>query len=412
MKKTQPPKIAQYLLKQMISESIRIEILGDMEELFDRRVVQKGPLKARLHYFKDTFLSIRNFRLRRKYKQQNPFTMYRNYLKIAYRNILKYKFYTFANTISLSIGLASVLLITLFVQQELSYDNFHENGDRIYRLNKIVNRDGEITKNAESAGLFGLAMANEFPEIEEVIRISQRNTTTLNYNQTNIKVNSLKFVDANFFEVFDFELLRGDKSNVLVAPSTAVLTERVATALFGNEDPIGKTFVGLRGLNYTVTGIVANVPKNSHIQFEMLVSWETTVPGRGPLAIGWMNSISTQALATYLLLQPGSESESVNQKLPAFEVANTPDRAERYDFYLQPFEDIYLGSADIQFSPAMSGTKFLYILSSVALAILLIAVFNYVNISTSKAASRAKEIGVRKVVVLPQYYPICGRTTQ
>lgn len=398
MKKIQPPKFARFLLKKIIAESISNEVLGDLQELYVRNVSRKGLFTARFSYYKDTFLSIRNFRLRRKYQQQNPFTMYKNYLKIAYRNILKHKFYTFANTISLSIGLASVMLITLFVQQELSYDTFHDKGDRIYRLNKIVNRDGQTTRNAESAGLFGLAMANEFPEIAEVIRISQRNSTTLSYNQTNIKVNDLKYVDANFFEVFDFELLRGDKSEVLVAPSTVVLTERLATALYGNEDPVGKTFEGMRGLNYTVTGIAADVPKNSHIQFEMLVSWETTVPERGPLGIGWMNSMTTQALATYFLLEPGSDPSSVNQKLPAFEVSKTPDRADSYDFYLQSFENIYLGSADIQFSPAMTGTKFIYILSSVAFAILLIAIFNYVNISTSKAANRAKEIGVRKVV--------------
>ncbi len=398
MKTVSPPKSARFLLKKIIAESICDEVLGDMDELFERRVNEKGAFKAKMHYYKDTFLSIRNFKLRRKYQRQTPFTMYKNYLKIAYRNILKHKFHTFANILSLSIGLASVMLITLFVQQELSYDNFHTKGDRIHRLNKAVKRDGNITKNAESSGFFGPNMATEFPEVSQAVRVSQRNRATLTNKETNIKVNNLIYVDSNFFNVFDFELKRGNKNDVLVAPSSIVLTEKIATALFGNEDAVGKTILGMQGFTYTVTGIAADVPKNSHVQFDVLCSWETTVPNRGPLAISWMNNWYTQGLATYLLLEPGSQAKFVDEKLAAFEEKNIPERAEMYDFYLQPFEDVYLGSADVQFSPAMTGTKFLYILSSVAFAILLIAIFNYVNISTSKAANRSKEIGVRKVV--------------
>ncbi len=398
MEEPKPPKIASGLLKWFISEAIFDEVHGDLLELYRARLDSKGLLIASLYFYKDVVLSLRNVPLRRNYRTQNSTAMFKNYFKIAYRNILKHKFYTLANTISLSIGLASVMLITLFVQQELSYDNFHENGPRIYRLNKLVDRDGKITKNAESSGLFGPSLAEEFPEVSEVVRVSQRSRTTLNYKETNFKVNGALYVDDNFFEVFDFELKRGNPEEVLKLPMSVVLTERVATALFKNEDPIGKSIVGIRGLNYTVTGIAANCPKNSHIQFEMLTSWISTVPDRGPLSIGWMNNWYTQGLATYLMLEPSASPASVDSKLPAFEEKNIPERAEMYDFYLQPFEQVYLGSADVQFSPAMSGTKFLYILSSIALAILLIAVFNYVNISTSKAASRAKEIGIRKVV--------------
>jgi putative ABC transport system permease protein len=398
MKNIQPPKLAQFLLRKIIASSICNEVLGDLQELFERRLKKKGPFVAKTYYYKDALLSIRNLRLRRKYKQQNEFAMYKNYFKVAYRNILGNKFQSLANTLSLSIGIASVLIIILFVQSELSFDNFHQKSERLYRLNKVVNSGAGKTKNDESSGLFGKGMVDEFPEVQSATRFEQRGSVVFTYKENSIKVKEAVYADANFFEVFDFQLKEGDKSKVLQRSSTVVLTEATAAAIFGSEDPIGKVVTGVGNVEYQVTGIADDPPKNSHIQFDLLISWETTVPEKGPLSINWMNNWMSQGITTYLLLKPEALVESVNDKLSAFEVNHIPDRAERYDFYLQPFTDIYLGSSDIQFSTSMTGTKFIYILSTVALAILLIAIFNYINISTSKATMRSKEVGVRKVV--------------
>jgi len=398
MKNRKPPLIARKLLKWLIAESIYDEVIGDLNELFDLRKQQQGLAVARWYFLKDTFLSIRNFRLRRKSKSQNTTAMYKNYFKIAYRNMLRHKFYSTANILSLSFGIASALLIVLFIKSEVSFDKFHENATQLYRLNKVNNGNSGAIKNSESSGSFGPTMLEEFPEVEAVVRYENWGSMVFTHGDKNLRVEEISFAEENFLEVFDFKLIRGNAAEVLKGTTSIVLTESTAAALFGTVNPINQFVKGMNGVDFMVTGILEDVPQNSHLQFDALISWNATVPGTGPLSVNWMNNWNTQGISTYLMLKPGADVAAVHTKLPAFEEKHIPERAERYDFYLQPFADIYLHSADIQFSEAMTGTRFIYVMASIALAILLIAIFNYVNISTSKATLRAKEVGVRKVV--------------
>ncbi|MCE7991832.1 MAG: FtsX-like permease family protein [Roseivirga sp.] len=398
MKAHRPPRLALMMLKWIMPEAIYDDVSGDLVELFHWRIKRKGLFNARLYFVKDTFFSMRNISLRRKITHKNSTAMFKNYFKVAYRNIVRHKFYSFANTFSLAFGIASTLLIALFVKSELSFDNFHTNSEQLYRLNKYVNSESGVTKSDESSGLFGPTMVTEFPEVLAASRYEGATNVALTHNEKSIRIPRVSYVDDNFFEVFDFKLLKGNPSDVLTRPSTLVLTENTAYALFGDENPINKVVRAMGAFDYIVTGIVANPPKNSHLQFNALASWSTTVPGVGPLNRQWMNNWGTQGISTYLLLDPSSDVKALEAKFPAFEVKHMPDRAERYDMYLQPFNEVYLKSADIRFSKAMTGTRFIYILASVALAILLIAIFNYVNISTAKATVRSKEVGVRKVI--------------
>lgn len=398
MKSHKPPRLALLILKWIMPEAIYDDVSGDLVELFHWRIKHKGLLNARLYFVKDTLFSMRNISLRRKISHKNSTAMFKNYFKVAYRNITRHKFYSFANTFSLAFGIASALLIALFVKSELSFDNFHTKSDQLYRLNKYVKSESGISKSDESSGLFGPTMVEEFPEVLAAVRYEGAGNIALTYQEKSIRVPRVSYADANFFEVFDFKLLEGNASNALERPSSLVLTESTSYALFGDKNPINQVVKAMGGLDYIVTGIVANPPKNSHIQFNALASWSTTVPGVGLLNREWMNNWGTQGISTYLLLAPSSNLEALEAKLPAFEQKHMPDRAERYDMYLQPFGDIYLKSADIRFSKAMTGTRFIYVLASVALAILLIAIFNYVNISTAKATVRSKEVGVRKVI--------------
>lgn len=185
---------------------------------------------------------------------------------------------------------------------------------------------------------------------------------------------------------------------MLTRPLTIVLTEKTAAALFGNEDPIGKTVIGLNGLEFEVTGIAAEAPRNSHIQYEALLSWATTVPQMGPLAFEWMNNWIAQAVTTYVLVKPDANVEALQAKFAKFMHDHLPTRVDVYQLYLQPFTDVYLDANTIRYHRmAKTGNRqYIYVFSIIAGFILFIACVNYINISTSKSARRGREVGMRK----------------
>lgn len=327
--------------------------------------------------------------------------MIKNYLTAALRNIQKNKFHTLINVVGLSVGIMASLMAMIFVLDETSFDGFHSKADRLYRLNKWRLEEGVVVNNAESSGLYGPGMQEEFPEVESFVRYQPWfNNLMLVYKdrQIEIKEQDVLFVDNAFFEVFDFILRRGDQSNVLTRPSTIVLTPSVANALFGNEDPIGKTVTGVNDLEYEVTGIAEEAPRNSHIQYRALISFSSTTPKVGPLEFEWMNNWHTQTLTTYVLLHEGSNPEDVRKKLADFTAAHIPTRVNDYNFYLQPFKEIYLNSHLVKYHrmAKMGNRQYVIVFSVIAGFILFIACVNYVNINTSKATRRAREVGMRK----------------
>ena len=328
--------------------------------------------------------------------------MFRHYLKIARRNLLKYKSHALINVIGLSVGIACCLLILLFVADDLSFDQFHKKKDRIYRLNKIVTPlTGRTERHAISSGLMGPAMVTEFPEVEQCVRLLPWfDDVLMQAGETRVKVPDVVIADANFFQVFDFQLLQGNPAQVLSEPMSVVLTEETARTFFGDTEPVGKTIEGLQGKLYTVTGVAAVPPENSHLRFNALISWSSTVPGVGPLNLAWLNRWITQVNFTYLLLARGSHIEELEAKFPDFMQTHMPEQAAEYTLYLQPLSDIHLHSADLRFSgPLRLGSiTYVYLFGVVAVLILLIACINFVNLSTARATKRAKEIGVRKVL--------------
>src|SRR6478736_10102727 len=226
--------------------------------------------------------------------------MLKSYFNAAFRNFSKNKFHTFINVLGLSVGLAATLLALIFVLDEQSFDTFHTKKDRLYRLNKIrTESDGSTNLNAESSGLYGPGMEDEFPEVEETVRYQPfYANVVLSYKDRNVelKEQEIVIVDASFFDVFDFNLTEGVRSTVLARPETIVLPPELAQALFGSEDPIGKTVKGIDGFDFEVTGIVLEAPRNSHIQYKALVSYVSTTPQLGKLNMEWMNNWFTQGL--------------------------------------------------------------------------------------------------------------------
>lgn len=337
-------------------------------------------------------------------KYQPPKNMIKSYLLTAIRHFRKNKLHASINILGLSLGLMVSMLALIFMLDEQSYDTFNTKAERLYRLNKVrTDNQGSTSLNAESSGLYGPGMKDEFPEVEKFVRYQPwYNTVVLSYEGRNVTLNEEEavFVDNDFFGVFDFELIRGKQDDVLTRPSTIVLTEPIAAALFGSQDPIGKSVVGINGVEFEVTGIAREAPRNSHIQYKALVSFVTTTPQLGPLDFEWMNNWHTQTLTTYLLLYPETNPQAVQTKLADFTARHIPTRVDSYAFYLQPFSEVYLSANEVMYHRmAKTGNqKYVYFFGLIAGFILFIACVNYINISTSKSTKRAREVGMRKTL--------------
>jgi putative ABC transport system permease protein len=332
--------------------------------------------------------------------------MIASYFITAARNFKKNKIHTLITISGLSVGLMATVLAIMFILDERSFDNFHSRKDRLYRLNKIFIDANKVgSKNGESSGMIGPTMREDFAEVENVVRYHPWfDETVLSYGNKSILLDAqdLGFADSTFFQVFDFQLVSGNPKTALRRPSTIVISEPIAQALFGNENPIGKTVVGLSNLEFEVTGVSKPVPRNSHIQFKGLMSWSSTVPQLGPHALQqeWMNNWIAQGIRTYVLLKEGANVASLEAKFPAFMVKHSPDRADRYKPYLQKFTDMYLYSSDTSYhNLGVSGNiQFVNLFTVIALFMLAIACINYINISTSKSTRRAREVGMRKTM--------------
>jgi putative ABC transport system permease protein len=328
--------------------------------------------------------------------------MLKNYVTSALRNFRKHTGHSFINVTGLAVGIACCLGILMYVQDELSFDDFHADADHLYRLNKVVTpQEGGEERHAITSGLMGPTLVEDYPEAVAAVRVLPWfNPELTTVGETSVMLEDLMIADANFFQVFDFELVRGDPARVLAEPLSIVLTEETARRFFGDEDPVGRRIESLGGFEYTVTGIAKSAPHNSHLTYSAIISWQTTVPGVGPMDAEWLNNWLTQVLYTYVLLDDAASPASLEQKLPAFMERHFPERVDQYRLYLQPLSDIYLGSADLQYVRAVrTGNRtYVRIFSFIAVLVLLIACVNFMNLSTARAAERTREVGVRKAL--------------
>lgn len=328
--------------------------------------------------------------------------MFRNYLKVSLRNLIKFKGYSLINIIGLAIGMTCSVLILLFVQDEISFDKFHTKSELIYRLNKEVTpKTSGVEWHAITPGLMGPTMVADFPEVEKSLRLLPWFSDVLmTWGESSLKVSDVVIADSNFFDIFDFRLIRGDVNTALVEPQSIVLSENTAQKFFGNVDPIGQVIVGLNSLTYKITGIIEDTPANSTLKYNALISWASTVPGVGALNFAWLNRWTTQVNYTFFQLAPGSEVSNLELKFSEFMDKYMPRQAEHYKLYLQPFNEMYLHSSHIRFSRGLRSSNIttVYIFSAIALLTLLIACVNFTNLSTAKATKRAREVGVRKVL--------------
>lgn len=330
--------------------------------------------------------------------------MVKNYLKIMIRNIVKHKGYMLINVSGLTVALVVSIFAITYIADEISFDKFHTKNDRIFRLNKknVSINNGTSRLTSETSGLMGPTLLDEYPEVENFTRILPWfDDAVISKDDVNFKVKNSLFADSTFFEVFDFKLLHGDKRTALTRPSSIVLSESLARKLFKDQNPVGKVVKGLHDMDYEVTGVIEDSPRQSHLQYDVLISWSTTVPGVGPLRYDFMNNWLGQTVFTYLVLQDRiSSPKTLETKFEDFMGRHFPERADSYFLYLQPLDEVYLHSDNITYTKRlkMSSIVYLNVFGVAAAFILLIACVNYININTARATKRAAEVGMRKVL--------------
>src|SRR6202012_5795980 len=324
--------------------------------------------------------------------------MIRNYFKIAWRNIWKNRVFSAVNIIGLAVGMASFMVIMMFVAYEKSFDNFHTKN--IYRLNEVqsVGSEGATQKVALSMFPMGPALRQEFPEIKNFTRIRWQEKYQLTQTTKRVFLPQVFFVDSTFFKIFDFKVLRGEGQTALLRPHTALLTEETAKRMFGDADPIGKTIThyGDDTVTFAVTGILANVPKNSQLQFDALFSFSSIYKP-------WMfTNWGGNWLNTYLDLAPGTNTVALEKKFPAFIKKHLgPDGNKYMKLFVLPLKDVHSNSADIgldYINFQKFDRKSTNLFAIIALIVLVIACVNFINLSTAHSTERAKEVGIRKSI--------------
>jgi putative ABC transport system permease protein len=327
--------------------------------------------------------------------------MFKNFFKIALRNLLKSRIYSFINIFGLAVGLTCFTLIYIFIKNELNYDTFHEKGDRIYRPVEIQRHPGVGEQHvAVTMGPLASALKEEFPEIIESCRIMPGGNMFFQLGGRGFYEENVSFADPEVFQVFTIPFIKGENKNLLKDPNTMVISEEIAKKFFGDDDPVGKSISvhHQSGVNeMKVTGVIKDYPENSHLNFKILISYVTIEP-----IFTWLKTWYTNSLATYIVLQENVSITGLEQKFPEFLKKHRPkDTRNSMDLYLQPLKDIHLHSNHIvyqTYNHNQGNINTVYTFSVIALFILLIACINYMNLSTARSVKRAKEVGMRKVL--------------
>jgi putative ABC transport system permease protein len=374
--RVKPPSFATWILARTIRSEDRLSILSDFCEIFEELARGPGYLAACRWYWAQVARSLPLFILNYLYWGG---MMFKNYLKIALRILKRHKGYSFINIFGLAVGMACTIIILLWVQDELSFDRFHKNGDNLYKITVTLNQN---TWNSSPWALISF-LKKDFPEIEKG---SWYYRTTVNTRYQERMYNErIALVAPEFFEMFTFPHIKGDARTALADLNSIVISEKAAAKYFGNDDPVGKIIQLDNEVDLTVTGVIKNVPLNSHMQFDLVTRPEVFIP-KDRLQKWHMDCPS------YVLLSKGANYHEVVRKI-SNSINQYDPQPTKYAVGLQPLKKIHLY--------ALNGTDpfvYVYIFSAVALFVLFIACINFMNLSTARSAMRAKEIGMRKVI--------------
>ncbi|WP_339810483.1 ABC transporter permease [uncultured Imperialibacter sp.] len=411
MKNILPPRWASKLLEWYCKPSLYEDLQGDLFEYFERNVEKKGMLRAKLIYIVDVLKFFRTYTVQKPqiFKGMNQFILLSNYFKTSVRSMARSKLFTTINVVGLAISMSVGLLLIALLYDIQKIDDFHTNKDRIYRvISKRQVSNGGVSNFATASVLAAERVRQEVPGVEKVVVLNGGLTGDLSLDERAISVAGF-FASEEFFDIFSFDLKRGNPGAVLAAPNTVVLTESTAKKLFGDAEAVGKTIFfenAGRGnavadkSEYLVTGIVQDVPQNSHLRFNLLVSYATLEkPGSDASKQDWLKEMMSDNV--YVLLDQNNSREVLDRNLErisseenaAFKNAGTTVIASA-----QAFNDIVPGPHLINWRGPKLDANTVNILIVLVVVIMVSACFNYTNLSIARSLTRAKEVGIRKVV--------------
>ena len=332
--------------------------------------------------------------------------MFNNLIKHSIRSFKRQRAYIIINILGLAIGIACSLLITIYVINEASYDRFNEKKDRIFRVVLNGKIGGQEITGAFTPAIMGPTLPEEFPEVEDFLRMNDVGPTVVEFDQQYFTDNNIIEADSSFFNFFTIPVIKGDPDNLLNSPHKVVLSEAIARKFFENENPINRLIkIGSDTTRYVVTGVMGDIPSNSHFEASMVTSFMTNPRSKEPV---WLNN----SFSLYLLLRPNSSYTTVDtkftdlvvkyigpevQKYMGTTIEEFLKRGNRFKYYLQKLTDIHLDNT-VQggFKPP-SDPKYLIIFGSIAILIVVIAAINFMNLATAQASRRAKEVGIKKI---------------
>lgn len=396
-----PPQLAQRLLQRYCPLGMLEAVEGDLAERYQRRQAS-GHILVNLWYWKEVLLvCLWHGHTNREFDLARGLIMWNNYMTVAWRHMRRHKGYTTINLSGLALGLASCLLIFLYVQDELSYDRHHQKADRIYRLtNDAVNPEG-TRYWAASPMPWGPALAETYPEIEALTRLyrdASGKDPLVSYGEQSHYESNVLYADSTVFDVFSFDFLAGQPVDALTATQTVVLTASTAQKYFGTTEAVGHVLTFDQATDYTVTGVIADLPATSHFSFDLLVSFETVQRQNTWFLDAWLSRVGY----TYLVLHESVSPESMAPKLAEFVEARMGEQLRSSNSHLvldlQPLTSIHLYSSREQEVQPTSDMMYVYLFSALAVLVLVLACINFMNLSLARATNRAREIGVRKVM--------------
>ncbi len=389
-----PPRLVQWFLHRMSLYEEDFLWDGDLEEEYRERAAESGWKKARIWYSCQVLKSIPFYI---NYLIYWSFIMLKNYLVTALRNIRRQKGYSFLNIAGLAIGITCFILISLYVQNELSYDKHHKEADQIYRVcseHPFVYHGKN--QSAITPAPLAPALVEDLPEVVSSVRFTDDSNVLLSTDDNKFLEESVYFASPGIFNVFSFQLLKGDPQNMLTEPYSLILSERMAEKYFGDENPVGKILKFEDRHDFKVTGVVKNMPNNSHFIADFIAPFKTYGSIYNQDFTSWMQS----GYYTYIKLRENTDPKELEDKLQGYmeRAFRKGQNREGFRFFLQPLTKIHLHSDLIGEIGVNNDIKNIYIFGFIAFLILIIACINYMNLITARSSKRSKEVGIRKVV--------------
>jgi len=405
-----PPKILEAILQWCVDHCEREALCGDFAEIYSHIAIESGKAKALGWYVLQICKLIPVSVIE---SIAWSLTMFLNYFKIAFRNMLKQKSYSIINISGLALGIAVCVMISLYVRAELSYDMFNERADRIYRLERqSLDPNGAVRNTGNTlAPSFTILLEKDFPEFEHIARI-YHSPNRVEYDEKSFLEGNIFYAEDDIFEIFTLPMVKGNPETALKEPFSIVLSQSTAQKYFGTEDPIGKN-VEILDQSYSITGVIEDTPEYSHIHFDLIPSYPS-LRGRGgsynikdDYFLG-VDNFTDNVTYTYALLSPNADPGNVYSRIPEFLDRNIPpvtlgdgrvvEVSKLISVGLRNIKDIHIrddGAIDIE---PTTDESYITLFTLVAIFILIIACVNFINLSTARGSKRAKEIGLRKVV--------------